>query len=95
MDYLKNNKLAAALVTALIAALTSFYFGVWGGDEAPAEPAAPVVTEPVAPAVPVENAVPNFGAPTDAPADPLAPAQPAPDAAATPAPAADAKPAAG
>ena len=93
MDYLKNNKLIAVVITAAIAALTSFYLGVWGEEEAPAEPAAPVATEPVAPAQPQEQSVPNFGAPTDAPAaDPAAPAAPA----AAPAPAADApKPAAG
>jgi hypothetical protein len=83
MNYLKNNKLVAVAVAALIAALTSFYLGVWGGDEVPAEPAAPVAAEPVAPAVPAEQPVPNFGAPTDTPAAPAAPAQPAPDAAAT------------
>ena len=96
MDFIKNNKLPAALFAAFIAALVAFYAGLFGDaadQQAVDPPAAPQdPSAPVAPAQPQEQAVPNFGAPADVPTAESAPVAPA-DAPA--APAVDAKPTAG
>lgn len=96
MDFLKNNKLPAALFAAFMAALVAFYAGLFGdaADQHPADlHAAPQdPSAPVGPAQPQEQAVPNFGAPTDAPAAESAPVAPSDVPAA---PALDAKPATG
>lgn len=57
MQHLNTHKLGAALVLAVIAALSSFYLNVWGDQPT----AAPTPAEPVV--VPSTEA-----APTDAPA---------------------------
>lgn len=73
MEQIKNNKVVAAILAALIAGLTAFSTGLFGGEAeetpaveevAPATPASTDVTTPAAPAV--------EAAPTDAAAVPAA-----------------------